>query len=292
MRIKLKFFIFFIYAFQAKAQMINMYFPYFSGKTYNFIIFQGDKQITLSQGTIPLDGIFSLSIPKEFAPYKGMARWLITGTKEGGGLDMYIPGKSFSISCTSVNPNNNNIIYLGNMDNQLLNDLCKEQADILLRYEVMLQATRIFNKENEHYHFFTQELHEQQVQYNSFHKNLKGYPNYISQFIQIVNVTKGKGSKLLEKEETLARNINSFITEELKWDFLYTSGYWASLINNWVNIHTHVFKDIYMFENDFKKILAKDKMSPQLAKNFLEAVVHYLSQQKEADYLKVITPLL
>ena len=60
------------------AQKIDMYFPHFGGKTYDFMIFQGDKHQTLVQGTIPEDGKFTLSIPKEYAPYTGMSRWLHT----------------------------------------------------------------------------------------------------------------------------------------------------------------------------------------------------------------------
>lgn len=43
-----------------------------------------------------------------------MSRWLITGTKEGGGLDMYIPGRDFSVNCVVAQSRDENIIYKGN----------------------------------------------------------------------------------------------------------------------------------------------------------------------------------
>ena len=128
-----------------KAQNINMYFPHFAGKTYDFIIFQGGQQRIVYQGTIPEDGKFTLSIPEENKPYKGMSRWLITGTKEGGGLDMFIPGRDFSVSCNEATPNNSNIIYANNDYNKELNNLHKKQESILSRYEVMNQALRVFS---------------------------------------------------------------------------------------------------------------------------------------------------
>ena len=81
------------------AQSISMEFPAFAGKTYDFVIFQGSKVETVMQDTIPKNGKFKLTIPKKYAPYTGMCRWLITGTAEGGGIDMAIPGYDFSIAC-------------------------------------------------------------------------------------------------------------------------------------------------------------------------------------------------
>ncbi len=109
-----------------EAQNISMYFPHFAGKTYDFIIFQGGQQRTVYQGTIPLDGKFILNIPEEYKSYKGMSRWLITGTKEGGGLNMFIPGKDFSVSCNEAMPNNSNIVYTNNDYNKEFNDLHKK----------------------------------------------------------------------------------------------------------------------------------------------------------------------
>lgn len=60
------------------SQSIDLYFPRFEGKTYDFIIFQGDKQVKAMEGTIPKDGNVQLFIPEEYAPYNGTRRWLIT----------------------------------------------------------------------------------------------------------------------------------------------------------------------------------------------------------------------
>ncbi|MBK7700370.1 MAG: hypothetical protein IPJ39_17400 [Saprospiraceae bacterium] len=67
------------------SQSITMEFPAFADKTYEFIIFQGDKSVTIIQDTIPKDGKFVIKIPEQYAPYSGMSRWLITNTTQGGG---------------------------------------------------------------------------------------------------------------------------------------------------------------------------------------------------------------
>lgn len=71
-----------------------------------------------------------------------MSRWLITGTAEGGGLDMYIHGKDFSVSCKEAQPNEENIIYTNNTGNTELRKLHAEQMGILSRYGAMKQSIK------------------------------------------------------------------------------------------------------------------------------------------------------
>jgi len=80
-----------------QAQNIHMEFTAFAGKTYDFIIFKGDKQVIAQQDTIPQGGEFVLTIPKKYSPYKVMCRWLITGTKDGGGLDIMLYSMSLEL---------------------------------------------------------------------------------------------------------------------------------------------------------------------------------------------------
>ena len=68
MKIKIITVCFFLSFFNCFAQKIEMLWPAFAGKTYDFIIFQD---------TIAKDGSFVLSVPEKYAPYKGMSRWFL-----------------------------------------------------------------------------------------------------------------------------------------------------------------------------------------------------------------------
>ncbi|MEN5132554.1 alkyl hydroperoxide reductase [Elizabethkingia anophelis] len=282
-----------IFSLALQGQQIKMYFPHFAGKSYDFVIFQGDQQETIYQGVIPADGKFTLSVPDTYNNYKGMSRWLITGTSEGGGLDMFIPGHDFSVSCIEEQPNENNIIYTNNTGNKELNDLYKRQEGILLRHGVMLEATRIFSKADKNYPVFQKELQNQVLAYNSFQKGLKKEPNYISQFIQIVNITRGIGTKLFSVEKDKALNISDYITNDLDWNALYTSGHWTSIIDAWVNINTLVLKDPDFFAIGFKKIGNKIE-SPNMYSDFVGRTAYYLKQNKNENinFIKIITPIV
>ncbi|MDV3575749.1 alkyl hydroperoxide reductase [Elizabethkingia anophelis] len=264
-----------------------MYFPHFAGKSYDFVIFQGFEQKTVLQGIIPQDGQFTLSIPKEYTPYKGMGRWLITGTKEGGGLDIYIPGHNFSVNCDSEIPNNTNIIYKDNSDNAELGELSKVQQETLDRYQVMLQAVNIFTTNDRNYRIFKSEYNKQKKDYEKFQKLLTKRADYISEFIRIVNITNGIGVKLFDKEIEKADNICFYITHNLDWNILYTSGYWWSVISAWVSIHTKVLTDKNRFIREFELISSK-LIDKRLHTDFISRLNYFLKEEGKDDYISII----
>lgn len=273
----------------SQAQKIDMYFPHFAGKTYDFVIFQGDKQTSLLQGTIPENGKFSLTIPKEYAPYTGMSRWLITNSKDGGGLDMLIPGKDFSLSCQEAQPTEKNIIYKGNAQNQELNDLYKKQQAIFARHDAMLQATRAFPKTDKNYPVFQQEYELQKNQYKDFQAAFSKKPDYACRLIRIINASRGIGTEILDNEAQKADNIARFMVNDMDVRVLYTSGYWTSMISSWVSIHTQVLQDQYRFVEDFSRISTRITDKKQYT-DFVGRTTYYLNEQGKDQYIAGIAP--
>jgi len=70
----------------------------------------------------------TLTMPDTQQDYQGMTRWLL---KKGGGLDMIYAGKGFSVECLAENPNDKNIIYTGNPENDYLKSQHSRQQTIL-----------------------------------------------------------------------------------------------------------------------------------------------------------------
>ncbi|HFK5508121.1 alkyl hydroperoxide reductase [Elizabethkingia anophelis] len=278
-------------SFNLKAQQIGMNFPKFAGKSYDFIIFQGDHQETVYQGVIPEDGKFVLSVPEMYGIYTGMSRWLITGTEEGGGLDMFIPGHDFSVTCTAEMPNEKNIIYSNNIGNSEINTLHRVQEGILSRYQAMLMATGAYDTSFSHYSFFKTELEKQKKDYMLFQKNLRRKQNYASRLLSIVNITKGLGEILTNNEEEKGKDIAKYISQELDWNTLYTSGHWSGVIQSWVSIHSNVLKDTSAFVREFKMISNKIS-SPKRYTDFSGRVSYYLNNSGKEDYINAIAPVV
>jgi len=293
MNIKLVSIVFFTFVFfTLKAQKIELYFPHFAGKTYDFIIFKGSQQETLTKGTIPEDGKFTLEIPENYSPYVGMSRWLITNSREGGGLDMYIPGKDFSVSCTEKNPTESTIIYKDNTGNKELNDLYRKQDTILRQYRVLSDALGIFPKKNKRsYKAFKREHKRIIKEYDKFQKELKNKNTYVTQLLQIINLTEGISVKLTDNEEERSILVADYILNDLNWDYLYTSGHWYSVISSWLNIHLHVIKNVDEFEADFLKLTSKISSSEAYT-DFATRIAYVLKDEKNKEFIEAISPIV
>ncbi|MCS3533093.1 peroxiredoxin [Chryseobacterium sp. JUb7] len=274
-----------------KAQKIEMYFPHFAGKTYDFIIFQGSSTKTVIQDTIPSDGRFTLTIPKENAPYIGMSRWLITGTQQGGGLDMLIPGHDFAVNCTEIIPDNTNIIYIGNTEIPQLNELYTKQQGIFAKYDAMLQARKAFGADDKNYSLFDTEYQKQMKAYEAFQNELKKINNYPAKFTNIVNITQGIGTQIVDSEEQKAKNIAHYIVQNMDWQSLYTSGHWAGIISSWIDVHSMIINDPQKFKEDFLTVSGKIQ-NPKNYTDFVQAVAGALTRNGKDDLIKMITPVV
>ncbi|MDV3538895.1 alkyl hydroperoxide reductase [Elizabethkingia anophelis] len=275
-----------------KAQNIDMKYAVYAGKSYMFVIFQGDQQKTIYEGKVPANGKFTLSIPREYRPYNGMARWLITGTMEGGGLDMYIPGKDFSAGLAEDNmPIEKSTFQTDNTAFTEMGNLFREQTSILSRYEAMQQAVNAFSPDDTNYPIFQQEYQNQLKAYGNFQHKLKTRNDYGSHFIRIVNITKGISPQLTGAPVDIAKSTEQYISNELDWPTLYTSGHWSTVINTWLSIHTQLIKKTEQFVEDFRKISNKIT-SPVIYTNLAKTMAHYLSQQGQDEYIGAIAPII
>ena len=242
-------------SFGVKAQTIHLEFPYFAGQTYEFKIFQGEKQITLKTDTIRKGGKVQLSIPKEYAGYKGMAQWYLTNSRTGGGLDLIIASENFSVACLDSVPTNESIVYKGSSENVFSKTNYMQQQALFAKHDAMLAAVRAYPKTDELYKTFETEYNRIKNEYVVYSKDLAKTPLYAARFRQIVNLTMGIGTIVTLDEKEKANNINDFVVNELDYKALYTSNNWGGVINNWVQLQTMVIKDDSQFTQNAKTIL-------------------------------------
>lgn len=273
------------------AQVISMEFPAFAGKSYDFIIFQGSKSITVMQDTIPKNGKFKLTIPQKYAPYTGMCRWLITGTSEGGGIDMAIPGYDFSIACLSAKPDNENIVYQGFDAVNELNRLNSEQKTIINKFETMSKAMQLYDKKYPLYAAFAKEKGVQAKAYDEFQVALKQNPSFNARFLPIVNLTQGIPHHLTDDYKQKSQLFNEFITQKMSFEDLYVSGHWDGIIQSWVQFQTNVVNDKDKFAQDFKLLNDKIK-NPVHYTDFVGKMTFYLTQYGKDDYIAAIAPMV
>lgn len=272
-----------------KAQTIQMNLPYFAGMTYTFIIFQGEKQITVQKDSIPRNGVFTLKVPKEYAPYTGMGRWQL----ENGGLDIVIPGKDFSISCMVEKPTKqDDFVYKGDSNTPLLNTLLGKQRQLLGKANAISNVLNTFDKSEKNYPIFEEEYRKLQKDYAAFQQNAVAQKSYAASVFNIFGIPAGVGTELCRTQEESGKSIADYITHRLDWDVLYTSGHWTDVIASFVGIHVGVLKDKAIFATDFWTIGEKLKGNAARYTDFAGKVAYYLTQQGMDDYIALIAPMV
>lgn len=241
----------------AKAQTIDLEFPYFAGQTYEFKLFQGEKQVKVKEDTIPKGGKVQLVVPAEYKGYKGMAQWYLTNSKTGGGLDLIINNENFSVSCVDSIPTNESIVYKGSSENIFSKTNYMQQQALFAKHDAMLSAVRAYPKTDALYKTFEDEYNRIKNDYVDYSKTLAATPLYAARFRQMVNLTMGIGTIVTLDEKEKANNINDFIVNELNYAALYTSNHWGGIINNWVQLQTVVIKDDAILAQNAKTILKR-----------------------------------
>lgn len=242
-----------------EAQTINLEFPYFTGKTYDFTIFQGDIRITLKSDTIPKGGKVQLTIPENYKGYKGMAQWYLTNSATGGGLDLIINNEDFSVTCLDSIPTEKSIVYKNTTENLSDKATYKKQQQLFEKHDAMLATKRAYDPNTKLYQLASEEYDSIVKQYESYSHELKQSTLYAAKFRQIVNLTMGIGTIITLDEKEKANNINDYITNELDFNVLYTSNHWGGIIASWTEIHTMVFKDDAKLIADATTILNRIK---------------------------------
>ncbi len=255
----LYFFYLLFISFSATAQTINLEFPYFAGQTYEFKIFQGDKQITLKEDTIPKGGKVQLTIPENYKGYKGMAQWYLTNSATGGGLDLIINNEDFSVSCLDSIPKTESIVYKNTKENIFDKSNYQKQQKLFEKHDAMLATKRAYEPKSNFYKLADEEYTKIIKQYDTYCNDLKKSPLFAAKFRQIVNLTMGIGTIITVDEKQKANNINTFITNELDFSVLYTSNHWGGIINSWVQVQTMVIKDDAKMLADATTILNRIK---------------------------------
>jgi thiol-disulfide isomerase/thioredoxin len=270
------------------CQTIDLDFPFFAGKTYEFKIVQGDKHIVLIKDTIKKGKKVQIVIPEKFKGYKGMAMWYLTNSKTGGGLELVVNNEDFSVSCLDSIPTNESIVYQNSKENIFLNKNYQVQQAILSRYDAMLLAKKAYDKSHELYPILNKEFNQTIADFNEFVVKLAASNFYAARFQEITNLTLGIGSIITEDEKIKTENINNILVDNLNYEDLYTSNHWSGIIKSFIQLQTLVFKNDDRLIADVKTILRRIS-NHQVYTDFVVNLTKELTEVGKDNVITAIT---
>ena len=268
------------------AQEINLYFPRFAGKHWDLLFLRAQSQDTVLSGVIPPDGRVLLRIPPARQGYTGMARWML---REGGGIDMVINNENFSVECLSDQPNDDNIIYTGSAENDFLRRNHREQEALLLQYESIRMLERAYAPGHPLYAAAQTEKIELERRWAAHRAGLAASPLYAARFREIVDLTRGIGSRLEQAEPEKAAEIDDYLSRRMPWPALYTSYHWSGVIYNWAQMHLLSIRSDAALLNSARRILARIP-DPAMYTSFCDYMARYLVEGGKDSLLTTLGP--
>jgi peroxiredoxin len=278
------FVIFLLMATNLHAQEISLHFPHFAGHQYEWIIFQGEDKVTVQSGEIPQDGRVTLFMPETYHDYRGMTRWLL---KKGGGLDMIYTGKGFSVECLAEQPNDKNIIYTGNSENDYLKSQHLRQQTILDKLGAVNHLLQVYAPDEDlHKTAQAEQAHLRQA-FAQVQADRADSPLYAARFGEIVDFTRGIADKIYDNPEDHTAYFNDFVTHTLDFKDLYTSGHWDQVLHHWLMMNIRSEQGEQAFKDRLNKAIARMDRDDILAA-FAEKTVPLLVETGKDDLLPAI----
>ena len=266
------------------AQAIQLHFPHFPDHSYDWKIFQGKMQITVSSGKVASDGGVTLVMPEAYQDYRGMTRWML---KTGGGLDMIYVGKGFSVECLSEHPSDKNIIYTGNPENDYLKAQHHQQQIILDKLGAVNHFLQVYTHTEDLYQtIFKEQIHLRQ-QFEQVQAARADSPLYAARFGEIVDFTKGVADKVYVNPADHTGYFNDFVTHTLKFKDLYTSGHWDQVLHQWLMMNIGSATGDTGFK-DRLDVAIRRMVEDDILAGFAEIAVPLLVQKGKDDLLPQI----
>jgi peroxiredoxin len=266
------------------AQEIHLHFPHFTGHTYEWKIFQGKQEFTVQSGEIPPDGRVTLTMPETHKNYQGMTRWLL---KKGGGLDMIYTGKGFSVECLAEHPNDENIIYTGNPENDYLKAQHQRQQNILDKLGAVNHLLQVYPPDEDLHKTALAEQAQLRQAFEQVQADRTESPFYAARFGEIVDFTRGIADKIYENSEDHTTYFNDFVTHTLDFKDLYTSGHWDQVLHHWLMMNIRSDEGDVGVTKRLDTVLGRMKTDNILAA-FAEKAVPLLVQKGKDDLLPSI----
>lgn len=270
----------------ASAQLISLRFPAFAGKEWELYFLRGQDQDTVLSGIIPPDGRVLLDIPIAYRGYAGMARWML---RDGGGLDMVVNGENFSVECLSDQPNEENIIFTGTVENTFLNANYFEQERLRAKYDAVRLVESAFEPGHPLRAAARAEKDTLEKTWTEFRAQLAASPLYAARFREIVDLTRGIGNRLDMSEREMAFNLDSFLTRTMSWDALYSSNHWSGVIYIWTEMHARVIQNDSALLDGARRILARLPESGMYT-SFCDQMARYFVKNGKDSLLAVLAP--
>ncbi|NDV97073.1 TlpA family protein disulfide reductase [Dysgonomonas sp. 521] len=257
----------------ALAQTIKMDLPSCNYLQYVFTLKQGTARDTVAVGRLDSVGKASFTLPAGYASYRGVGNLSVPTTHTS--INMIINGeKKFSVKEDSE-PDSG--IFSGSVENAYLQELFSRQSRIISDYNAaMNSASSTASPFSMHW----QQVSELKTRYSLLKKEMKESPLYAARMVEMLGCLSGMGRSLDTHPDSIVVEQHRFVSQELDFHDLYTSGFWQPMLQLW---YESALGDDSLLLNDSKHMLDKITDIP-LRRELTQAFIRMFSKYGK-DYL-------
>jgi len=204
---------------------------------------------------------------------------------------MIYVGKDFSVECLSEKPNDQNIIYTDNPENDFLKAQHNRQRTILDKMGAVNHLLQVYQPSDVLYAPALEEQKNLRQQFEQVQEARRKSALYAARFGEIVDFTRGIADRIYDNPSDHRQYFNNFVTRTLNLQDLYTSGHWKQVLHSWLMMNIRSEDGDENFGNRLNTVLSRIKQDKILG-GFVQTAVPFLVQKGKDDLLPAIAERL
>jgi hypothetical protein len=241
---------------------------------------QGTKQDTVLTGRMAKTGATVIVLPEQYALYRGVGKLSI---KECKSMNMILNGEA-KISINERQDHNDiEVIFDQSEENRFIDDITARQRQLIEKYQFV--ETGLIEQRVEAFPFpsLLQQRTDLENQYAALRKEISQSSLYAARIMEILNCLTGMGSSFHSSPEAVLAEQQKFISEQLNFNDLYTSGFWQLMMDLWYNLNGINNTNDTLLLAESRKILDRVSHIP-VRRELTQSVIRQLSKYGR-DYL-------
>lgn len=234
------------------SQTIELNLPSCYHMQYHLAIKQANKLDTIAKGRFDEVGKASFEIDKKHSAYVGVGELTITATPKK--WNIILNGEE-RIGITEVEgkENEDGVIFSHSAENIARVEYMHRYENIVTQYnEALVGASNTQSL----FAIPAIRVSNAKKAYSDYLKEVNESPLYAARMMEVMLCLMGSGSELGQNQEDTSKWQQEFISNELDLNILYTSGFWQTMLDFWMEKHLMNQNDEALLA-DTKRLLSR-----------------------------------
>lgn len=255
----------------AFSQTISLNLPSCEYLQYHLALNKGEKLDTIAVGRFDEVGKATFRVDDKYSTFVGVGQLTVTATPQK--WNVILNGED-KITITEIKgrENEDGVIYSHSAENMALVEFMQKHASIMQEYyEAQNAASGSFT-----FAVPAIRVSNAKESYKKYLKELKESPLYAARMMEVMLCLMGTGAELGQSQEEISKWQQSFISNELDFKKLYTSGFWQTVTVFWMEKHLMAQDDEALLA-DTRHLLSRTEQIP-VRRELTNAIIRSFSR--------------